>query len=172
MTTQTANINYINSLTEEMARESFFRCSGSAIWADEMISQMPFADASELYRKSDQSWKLLTKHDWLNAFRIHPKIGDIDKLRKKFTTTANWASSEQSGTASANEETLRGLAAGNVEYENKFGYIFIVFATGKSAPEMLTILRGRLLNSADVEFEIACGEQKKITNLRLEKLEP
>ena len=172
MTTQIANIDYINSLTEEKAREAFFRCSGSAIWSDEMISQMPFEDPADLFRKSDASWKLLTKHDWLNAFRIHPKIGDIESLRERFATTADWASHEQSGTTEAGDDILRGLAESNVEYEKKFGYIFIVFASGKSAHEMLTILRARLLNSADVEFDIACAEQKKITNLRLEKIQP
>lgn len=172
MTTQTANIDYINSLDEAKAREAFFHCSGSAIWCDEMIAQMPFADICDLYRKADESWKLLTKHDWLNAFKIHPKIGDIDSLRKKFNATADWASNEQAGTAIANEETLHGLAHGNVEYERKFGYIFIVCATGKSAQEMLSILQQRLPNNAATEFDIACGEQKKITNLRLGKITP
>ena len=135
-----------------------------------MLSQSPFTDLADLRAKAEAAWKPLTKTDWLLAFKIHPKIGDKESLRQRFASTSNWASHEQSGTAHAGEEVLHALADGNVEYETKFGYIFIVCATGKSAQEMLTLLNERLQNDADTEFSIACGEQKKITALRLEKL--
>jgi 2-oxo-4-hydroxy-4-carboxy-5-ureidoimidazoline decarboxylase len=106
----------------------------------------------------------------LEAFKIHPRIGDIESLRKKFASTASWASDEQSGASEAAEDVLHELSEGNDHYEKKFGYIFIVCATGKSATEMLTLLKNRLHNNPEAEFAIACEEQKKITNLRLDKL--
>lgn len=166
------NLPYINSMDENEAKASFFRCSGSSIWTDEMLANRPFASQADLHHASEMSWNQLTSHDWLNAFKIHPRIGDIEGLRQKFASTANWASAEQAGTAQASDDILRELAKGNTEYEQKFGFIFIVFATGKTAPEMLAILKERLNNDAAQEFEIACGEQKKITNIRLEKLAP
>jgi 2-oxo-4-hydroxy-4-carboxy-5-ureidoimidazoline decarboxylase len=123
-----------------------------------------------VYAAADAIWLKLDRADWLEAFTHHPKIGDMDSLRAKFATTKEWAAGEQSGVNAANEEVLRGLADGNREYEQRFGHIFIVCATGKSAQEMLTLLRARLHNEADKELRIAAGEQAKITRIRLEKL--
>ena len=108
--------------------------------------------------------------DWLEAFAAHPRIGDLDALRKKFASTANWCAGEQAGVAAADEAVLTALADGNRAYEARFGYIFIVCATGKSAAEMLAILTARLANDPEVELKVATAEQAKITRLRLEKL--
>jgi 2-oxo-4-hydroxy-4-carboxy-5-ureidoimidazoline decarboxylase len=106
----------------------------------------------------------------LEAFEHHPKIGDINSLKEKYPNTKEWASDEQAGINVASEEVLHAVAKGNEDYEKKFGYIFIVCATGKSAGEMRQILESRLMNNPDEEIQIAAEEQNKITKLRLEKL--
>ena len=112
----------------------------------------------------------LAESDWQEAFTHHPQIGDRESLKKKFASTAGWAGNEQSGTATATEDVLDELAEYNHQYREKFGYIFIVCATGKTALEMLTMLKQRIENSRETEILIAAGEQAKITRLRLEKL--
>jgi 2-oxo-4-hydroxy-4-carboxy-5-ureidoimidazoline decarboxylase len=130
----------------------------------------PIEDLVELLDDAEEQWYKCSPEDWKEAFSHHPKIGDIDSLKKKFASTANWAIGEQGRASTASEETIKSLAKGNKEYEDKFGYIFIVCATGKSADEMLTILESRLPNDPEKEIEIAADEQNKITRLRLEKL--
>jgi 2-oxo-4-hydroxy-4-carboxy-5-ureidoimidazoline decarboxylase len=166
------NLNLINTLAADLFTDKLLKCSGSKIWTDEMQRQRPFSTVEDLNSKSDTAWKKLTQDDWLEAFTHHPKIGDVENLRQKFASTANWASNEQSGVNSASEETIKKLSHGNQSYKDKFGYIFIVCATGKSASEMLGLLEQRIDNPPEIEFENACNEQKKITQLRLEKLEP
>ena len=135
-----------------------------------MDSLFPFPDEESLFIESEKIWFACNENDWKEAFTHHPKIGDIDSLKKKFGSTAQWASGEQSGVNVAAHDILEALAAGNEMYEKKFGYIFIVCATGKSAEEMLGILQARLRNSPETEIEVAADEQNKITKLRLEKL--
>jgi OHCU decarboxylase len=106
----------------------------------------------------------------LAAFAAHPRIGDVDSLRTKFAHTKTWASGEQAGVDAASEDTLIRLADGNDAYFDRFGYIFIVCATGKSADQMLALLEARLPNDAVTELPIAAAEQRKITQLRLQKL--
>ena len=163
-------IENLNALATSEAEAELLRCCGSGRWVREMISRRPFESSEELFRITHKVWWSLSESDWKEAFTHHPKIGDIESLRKKFAGTAGWAAGEQAGAAGAPEETLKSLAEGNRLYEEKFGYIFIVCATGKSAEEMLSILRTRLPNSREAEIKIAAGEQAKITRLRLEKL--
>lgn len=165
-------LNALNQLSETEAIAVLQRCCGSSKWAREMASHRPFADLDALHQAADEIWEGVDKEDVLEAFQHHPKIGaDIDELRKKFAATATWSSGEQSAVGSAKEETLRALRDGNIAYEKKFGFIFIVCATGKSAEEMLEILHARLPNNPEEELAIAKGEQAKITHLRLEKLD-
>ena len=135
-----------------------------------MLSFFPADDLVELLEDAEEQWFKCSEQDWKEAFSQHPKIGDIDSLNKKFSDTAHWASDEQSGTSGASAETIKVLVEANKKYEEKFGYIFIVCATGKTADEMLAMLQTRLQNSPEVEIEIAADEQNKITKLRLEKL--
>jgi len=164
------NIDALNRLSTDEAMRDLLCCCGSKRWATAMAARRPFSSADALHAVADDVWWKLDSADWLEAFTHHPKIGDIDSLRAKFATTKDWAAGEQSGVNVAGEAVLRGLADGNREYERKFGHIFIVCATGKSAQEMLTLLRERLKNDADKELRIAAGEQAKITKIRLEKL--
>jgi 2-oxo-4-hydroxy-4-carboxy-5-ureidoimidazoline decarboxylase len=135
-----------------------------------MVRSRPFASRDALFEAADRVWQALAEPDWLEAFSHHPKIGDVKALAEKFKSTSNWAKGEQGGTSGAAPAILEGLAAGNRAYEGKFGFIFIVCATGKSAEEMLELLNGRLPNDRATELAIAAGEQAKITRLRLEKL--
>ena len=120
--------------------------------------------------KADLSWSKCTKTDALEAFTHHPKIGDLSSLEKKYATTAHWAQNEQKRVETATKDTIERLATGNEKYEEKFGYIFIVYASKKSAEKMLELLENRLENNAKDEIKIAMAEQHKITTLRLEKL--
>jgi 2-oxo-4-hydroxy-4-carboxy-5-ureidoimidazoline decarboxylase len=135
-----------------------------------MAARRPFAGAAGLFAAAREVWQGLAREDWLEAFAAHPRIGDLEALRGKFAATAAWSAGEQAGVAGAAEATLRALAEANRAYEARFGHIFIVCASGKSAEEMLALLERRLNNSAEEELRTAAGEQEKITRLRLEKL--
>lgn len=164
------DIAWLNGLPQEECRAAFTKCCGSGQWVEAMLTRRPFASQQDLFRGAEEVWNGLPREQWLEAFSHHPKIGDMQSMRAKFATTEGWAKNEQSGVAGAGEETLRKLADGNRLYQEKFGYIFIVCATGKSAPEMLAILESRIGNSAERELPLAASEQAKITRLRLEKL--
>lgn len=163
-------VKLINELSVNELRNELLRCCGSRRWVEGLAARRPFKDSEELFNVSDQLWFALEKSDWLEAFSSHPKIGDVDSLRKKFATTQAWASSEQSGVKGADDSVLEALNEGNQAYESKFGYIFIVCATGKTAEQMLAILQSRLPNDATEEILVAAAEQNKITRIRLEKL--
>ncbi len=166
------NLALINAWTADEARESFKHCCGSMRWSEAMERARPFESAAALFETAERIWWELSDVDWLEAFRAHPRIGDIDGLRARFAATAAWASREQAGVLGASEEVLRNLAMGNRQYEERFGYIFIVCATGKTAQEMLELLRQRLSNAAPAEIKLAAGEQMKITKIRLERIAP
>ena len=159
-----------NILSKEQLIEELTKCCGSSAWVKRMLPFIPADDFVELLEDAEEQWYKCNENDWKEAFAHHPKIGDIDSLKKKFTSTALWASGEQSGINTASQKTIEALAEGNRKYEDKFGYIFIVCATGKSAEEMLETLESRLSNDPKEEIEIAADEQNKITKLRLEKL--
>ena len=160
----------INSLSVEMLSVELIRCCGSSKWVKQMITARPFIGESDLFEAAEKIWYSCLPSDWLQAFSHHPKIGEKKNLGKKFASTKEWASSEQKGVDSASLATLDTLVKLNQDYEKRFGYIFIVYATGKSAGEMLDLLRSRITNSPEEEMKIAMGEQNKITKLRLQKL--
>jgi 2-oxo-4-hydroxy-4-carboxy-5-ureidoimidazoline decarboxylase len=160
----------INSLSPRDAVTLFLQCCGSAVWAKAMQERRPFDDEQRLFATGEEVWNALSPTEWIAAFAGHPKIGDIKSLRKKFSTASDWAKGEQAGASGAPEKVLKALYEGNNLYEAKFGYIFIVCATGKSAEEMLAILNLRLNNTPPEEIKLAAREQSKITRIRLEKL--
>jgi 2-oxo-4-hydroxy-4-carboxy-5-ureidoimidazoline decarboxylase len=166
------NVERINTLNDDDARESFMRCCGSTRWSELMLRARPYESAAVLVETAERFWWGLSKDDWLEAFGAHPRIGEIDALRARFASTAAWASREQAGALGASEDVLNELAIGNRQYEARFGYIFIVCATGKTAEEMLELLRQRLSNEAEAEIKLAAAEQIAITLIRLERLAP
>lgn len=163
-------LHELNILSQPQLKEELLKCCGSTSWVKMMMAYFPADDLESLLDEAEEIWYECSEDDWKEAFAHHPKIGDVESLAKKFATTAQWASGEQSGVNTAPKETIEALAAGNRLYEEKFGYIFIVCATGKSATEMLDLLQGRLQNKPEAEIKIAAAEQNKITKLRLEKL--
>jgi 2-oxo-4-hydroxy-4-carboxy-5-ureidoimidazoline decarboxylase len=163
-------LNEFNQLSGKEAFNALFACCGSTTWANKMAESRPFSSIPELKGKADEIWSKTSESDWLEAFTHHPKIGDTESLKKKFAATAAWAASEQGAVNEATTETIGKLAQGNSDYEKKFGFIFIVCATGKSAEEMRTLLENRLPNNRAQELVIAAGEQHKITHLRIDKL--
>ena len=168
-------LHELNTLPHQQLIAELTKCCGSPAWVNKMLPFFPADDLVELLEDAEEQWFKCGEADWKEAFARHPKIGDIDSLKKKFASTADpiaigWASGEQSGVSTASQKTIEVLAASNKKYEDKFGYIFIVCATGKSAEEMLEILQSRLLNSPEDEIQVAADEQNKITKLRLEKL--
>lgn len=146
------------------------QCCGSTTWVNKVLGALPAEDLVDLLEIAEEQWYACHESDWREAFTHHPKIGDINALKEKFASTAQWAEGEQAAVQHASEQTLQELAAGNQAYEQRFGYIFIVCATGKSANEMLQLLNQRLYNNPEVEIQLAMEEQNKITKLRLEKL--
>jgi 2-oxo-4-hydroxy-4-carboxy-5-ureidoimidazoline decarboxylase len=166
------NLQVINAWTEDDARASFKKCCGSTRWSEEMARLRPFDAGAALLEAAEKTWWGLSEPDWLEAFASHPRIGDMDALRARFAATAAWTSHEQAGALGASADLLRELADLNRRYEERFGYIFIVCATGKTAEEMLELLRHRLSNDAESEIRLAAGEQIKITRIRLERIAP
>lgn len=164
------NLQELNQMPEPERAEALLKCCGSSQWVQKMQHFFPADDLVELLNDAEEQWYTCTEADWLEAFTHHPKIGDVASLTKKFASTAQWASGEQGAVANADTHTIEALAKGNEAYEVKFGFIFIVCATGKSAAEMLQLLEQRLPNTRETELKIAMEEQLKITQLRLQKL--
>ena len=148
-------VEEFNRLPAEQAEAELLRCCGATRWVREMISRRPFSSLKSCCAVADEVWARMERGDILEAFSHHPRIGDVEGLRKKFASTAKWASGEQSGVNAADESTLKELADRNQAYEQKFGHIFIVCATGKTANEMLEILKGRFGNDPKSELLLA-----------------
>jgi len=121
---------------------------------------------------ADRIWASLDEDAWREAFAAHPRIGAgrAGESGEAGGADLSWAAGEQAGVADAPRDVRERLATANRDYEARFGYIFIVCATGKTADEMLAIIERRLHNEPDVELRVAAEEQRKITRLRLEKL--
>ena len=157
-------LHELNILPKEQLKQELFKCCGSENWVNKMLPFFPADDMVELINDAEDQWYECTEADWLEAFTHHPKIGDTKSLTEKF------AGKEQAGVAAASAEIIEVLANANAAYEKKFGFIFIVCATGRSVAEMLRLLNDRLTNSREEELNIAMGEQHKITLIRFNKL--
>jgi allantoicase len=155
-------LHLINALTPATARRRFLECCGSLGWAEAMTSVRPFASADAMAESASRIWSTLAREDFLEAFAAHPRIGERSSDRR--------AAAEQSGAQSASAATLDELARLNREYKLKFGYIFIVCAAGKSADQMLRLLRQRAANDPVTELAVAAREQLAITLLRIAKI--
>jgi OHCU decarboxylase len=164
------SLNDLNELSDEDAQSEFLKCCGSEQWARRMKEARPFANSEAILANADKVWWALSENDWLEAFRAHPKIGEQQAAALQSKEAQAWSAHEQSGIQESPMRTKAELAAANKAYEQRFGFIFIVCATGKSAEEMLSILNQRLQNDRAIELRIAAEEQRKITQLRLRKL--
>jgi len=159
----------LNALPAEAAERVLLDCCGARACARAMAAARPFADDVALHRVADEVWDRATEADRLEAFAAHPRIGERAAAAAA-TRHAGWSAQEQAGTAAASERTAQELAELNRAYEARFGHVFLICATGRSADEMLAALRLRIAHDAATELDIAAEEQRKITHLRLEKL--
>lgn len=164
------NLEVLNG-DEAAAREALAGCCGSRAWVEAMLARRPFADADAAHAQAEEAWFGLGVDDWREAFSHHPRIGDVDRLRERFgAARAAHSETEQAGVEGASDETLAELARLNDVYYDRHGFVFLVCATGKTADEMLEILRGRLDHTTAAELRVAAVEQSKITRIRMEKL--
>jgi len=162
-------IEYLNNLSLKQLRLELSKCCGSLKWITLMTQFLPFENIEQIKQLSAENWARCTEIDWLEAFSYHPRIGEKG-IEEKFKSTAAIASNEQSGVKNTSKKTISDLAKLNEKYFNTFGFIFIIFASGKSAEEMLSELKIRFNNNRETEIKIAAEEQLKITQLRLEKM--
>jgi OHCU decarboxylase len=165
----------LNALGAEAAARELLRCCGSSRWAQRMADSRPFASLETMGAVADSCWEALDRADWLEAFAAHPKIGAGPsprgaKASAEREADGSWSEQEQAGVADAAAATLLRLADANRAYEARFGYIFIVCATGKSAAEMLDMVERRMGHDPETEIAVAANEQRKITRLRLMRL--
>jgi allantoicase len=164
------DLAWLNSLTPEEAAKELRQCCGSRRWAEQISNDRPYSTLESLITHADRLWWSLTPDDWLEAFRSHPKIGEKKASDKVSAQSSQWSGQEQAGVSSASQDTVDSLESLNRAYEQKFGFIFIICATGKTSEEMLEALQDRLQHDSDTELRLAATEQAKITELRLKKL--
>jgi len=160
----------LNALPDEAARAALLNCCGSSTWAECVRARRPFHDAAHLLEAAREAWEKLRKNDWLEAFSHHPKIGERKAAGGASEQARQWSEQEQRSVANSAPHLLDELAAANQRYQSRFGYIFIVCASGKSTEEMLALLDERMKNDPETELRVAAGEQQKIMRLRLEKM--
>ena len=158
-----------NGLRQEEAAREILVCCGSGTWSAKMASRRPIHDEVSLLAVSDEIWHTLSEADWQEAFRSHPRIGESHAEQSGPAQSSAWSEQEQQKAAAADETVKMALRWGNREYEQKFGRIFIVCATGKSANEILEILRRRLHNDDATELQLAAEEQRQIMHIRMKK---
>jgi 2-oxo-4-hydroxy-4-carboxy-5-ureidoimidazoline decarboxylase len=158
-----------NRLSAEEAAQEILHCCGSIAWARALVVRRPIDDDTALIARSDETWWGLGLSDWMDAFSKHPRIGELKAPLAASVQSAAWSAQEQRNVTNVGESVQLALAEGNREYERRFDRVFIVCATGKSAPEILDILRKRLRNDVSAELREAAEEQRKITNIRLKK---
>ena len=161
-------LSVLNAMPLPEAQEAFTRCCGATRWVEAMLRERPFRNESHLFESAWRIWAKLESKDWLEAFTHHPRIGEA--AVQGSAEAKEWAQSEQATAQSASEAVKATLAAKNKEYEAKFGHVYLVCATGRSAEEILKFLEKRMGNDGPTELFVAAQEQEKITRIRLEKL--
>jgi 2-oxo-4-hydroxy-4-carboxy-5-ureidoimidazoline decarboxylase len=159
-----------NNLPVAAAATALSQCCAAHAWVQAMVEARPYANIQQLLEAADKIWQSMDEKNLLEAFSAHPQIGNVVSLLEKYASTKAMAAGEQSAITTASKETLETLAHANRTYLEKFGFIFIVCATGKSVQEMLNLLYARLPNSREKELLNAAEEQRKITAIRLQKL--
>jgi 2-oxo-4-hydroxy-4-carboxy-5-ureidoimidazoline decarboxylase len=157
-----------NQADREDARATMLACCGAKRWAEAMVAARPIRDILKLSETADQIWATMEEADWLEAFACHPRIGERTSAHATAQSAA-WSRQEQSSAATGSDQTLARIAEGNALYEQRFGFTYIVCATGKSADEMLAILERRLGGDRQTELREAAEQQRQILQIRLGK---
>jgi OHCU decarboxylase len=163
-----AGLRRLNSLSPESAGAELREVCGAPGWAAAVAAGRPFRDEAALAAFAETAWDGLPREAWIEGFAAHPRIGEGD--RRAGGEASAWSREEQAGMAVAAEDARAELARAQRAYERRFGWPYIVCATGRSAEEMLADCRARLANDPDAEMEVAASEERRIGRLRLEKL--
>jgi 2-oxo-4-hydroxy-4-carboxy-5-ureidoimidazoline decarboxylase len=167
----TAAHEVLNATADDEAKAMLLRCCGSSRWVQGMLERRPFATHEALASAADEVWARLSRQDYLEAFGHHPRIGrQIGAPAGVQRATADWSREEQAASSGADASTAEALRRANDAYERRFGFVFLICATGKTAPQVLSALETRIGNDAETELRIAAAEQANITRMRLEKL--
>lgn len=161
-------LDAFNSGSSEDATAALLSCCASHRWALALVAARPFSSEDALFLAADQVWAAMQEADWMEAFRAHPRIGERKPAEANAQSKA-WSSQEQGQVHAAQTAILNELAEGNRAYEQSFGFTYIVCATGKSAEEMLAILKRRLASDRATELREAAEQQCQITQIRLRK---
>lgn len=164
------DLQWFNGLPADKAINVLVQCCGSSVWAQLVCEHRPFATLEKLKADASSVWRQLSAEDWREAFLSHPRIGEQQAGHKTSAQAESWSAQEQKASGTNNEATKEELRRLNREYDDKFGFIFIICASGKSSAEILEALQRRLKNDRGQEIQNAADEQEKITSLRLEKL--
>ena len=163
----------LSDLPDAEAAAELRACCASTRWVERMLRQRPFKDRDEVFSSAERIWFDIEAEDWLEAFRAHPRIGEVRTTKGQAGHGKKgeaWSKAEQAGVGAADDAVRAELVKANRDYETRFGWIYIVCATGKTPGEMLALCRARLANAPDAELKVAAIEQLKIIRLRLEKL--
>lgn len=162
-------LEHWNRLSAADAERELVACCGSRTWARGIVARRPFVDEAALLQASDEIWLALRPADWMEAFRSHPRIGESGAEQTSGDRSRAWSAQEQSAVAGGADAVKLALAEANRDYEQRFGHIFIVCATGQSGGQILEILRQRLHNDASTELREAAEQQRQITRIRLQR---
>ena len=161
---------HLNTMPADELAEHLRACCGSSHWVDRMVALRPFASTESMLSASDEVGRTLTREDWLEAFNHHPRLGESAASVPQGDRARAWSEKEQASLADVGSDLRTALAHANAMYEQRFGYICIICASGRDSEELLAITRARMGNAPGIELRIAAEEQRKITRLRLQKL--
>ena len=156
-----------NAADPEDARAALLSCCGSPQWAEVLLLRRPYADLASVVVDAEAAWFALPESQWLAAFACHPRIGERKAEAASTDQFAAWSGSEQAAAQATLEDVSDKLREGNKIYEQRFGFLYIVFANGRTAPELLDVLEARLRNERPAELAEAARQQWEITRLRI-----
>jgi 2-oxo-4-hydroxy-4-carboxy-5-ureidoimidazoline decarboxylase len=162
-----AGLGALNTAPAEEAGRQYSTCCTSRAWVARMVAGRPYADVEALLAASDKAVGELGRDDLEEALAGHPRIG---QRAAGPSTEASWSRQEQAGAGNAEAEVRAALQQGNRAYEERFGHVFLISASGRSAEELLAALRDRLGNDPDAEWGVVAEELRKINRLRLRRL--
>jgi 2-oxo-4-hydroxy-4-carboxy-5-ureidoimidazoline decarboxylase len=166
----TDQLTWFNQLPAKAARQTLLECCSAPGWAEHMAAGRPYSSAEEAIKQSGAIVAELSAVDLAEALAGHPRIGERPDTRRDGPRAAAWSAREQSGVDAGDTQTRRALAEGNLEYEQRFGHIYLVCASGRTGKELLALLRGRLQNDPEDEWQVVRTELQKINVLRLRQL--
>lgn len=157
-------LDRFNALPDEAALQALYGCFADRGWAARVAAGRPYRDLAAVLASADSAWSDVGPSGWLEAFKAHPRIGE------RGGHSPGSSEREQSRVNQASQQTLAALAEENRRYEARFGHVFLIAASGRTADEVLEALRRRIGNDPAAELDVAAGEHRKITRLRLERL--